>query len=189
MSFIDIIILLIVIAGAIIGYLKGFVKQISSICGIILGLVACNLFGDWATDVLQLIIPESAHWPAAAVTVKATAHIALFIVIYLSTLLVGTLLRSMFTSLHIGAVDKACGSLLCIFKYLLCFSMLLNLWYIIHPASDTFTTRHAMNNRPFEAVLDMAPFTFGLDKMPSSTLTKSTPDNNNIATSLKTQKK
>ena len=112
MSFIDIIILLIVIAGVIIGYLKGFVKQISSICGIILGLVACNLFGDWATDVLQLIIPESAHWPAAAVTVKATAHIALFIVIYLSTLLVGTLLRSMFTSLHIGAVDKACGSLL-----------------------------------------------------------------------------
>ena len=169
MSFIDIIILLIVIAGAIIGYLKGFVKQISSICGIILGLVACNLFGDWATDVLQLIIPESAHWPAAAVTVKATAHIALFIVIYLSTLLVGTLLRSMFTSL--------------------CFSMLLNLWYIIHPASDTFTTRHAMNNRPFEAVLDMAPFTFGLDKMPSSTLTKSAPDNNNIATSLKTLKK
>ena len=170
MSFVDITILLIVVAGAIIGYIKGFVRQISSICGIVLGLIACNMFGGWATDVLRLLVPESAGWPAADVTVKATAHISLFVVVFLSVLLAGTIIRSVFSSLHLGIIDNVCGSVLCVFKYLLCLSIVLNLWYLISPDGDTFKTRHAMNNKPFEVVLDMAPFTFGVDKMPSSTL-------------------
>ena len=92
MSFIDIMIILLVVLGIIIGWMKGFVSQISSICGIVLGLVACNLFGGWATDVLKLLIPESCNWPAADVTVSATAHIVLFVVVFLSVLLAGTLI-------------------------------------------------------------------------------------------------
>ena len=45
MSFIDIMIVMLVLLGIIIDWIKGFVKQMSSICSIALGLVACNLFG------------------------------------------------------------------------------------------------------------------------------------------------
>ena len=167
MSFIDIMIVMLVLLGIIIGWIKGFVKQISSICGIALGLVACNLFGGWATDILKLILPESANWPAAGVTVSATAHIVLFVLVFLGVLLIGTLIKSLVKSMQLGVVDKAGGALFCSFKYLLCFSIVLNLWYLISPHSDTFATRHAMNNKPFEVVLDMAPFTLGSDKLPS----------------------
>lgn len=167
MSFIDIMIILLVVLGIIIGWMKGFVSQISSICGIVLGLVACNLFGGWATDVLKLLIPESCNWPAADVTVSATAHIVLFVVVFLSVLLAGTLIKSIVNSLHLGVIDKVGGAAFCSFKYLLYLSILLNLWYLISPHSDTFTTPHAMNNKPFEVVIDMAPFTLGAEKLPS----------------------
>ena len=129
MSFIDIMIILLVVLGIIIGWMKGFVSQISSICGIVLGLVACNLFGGWATDVLKLLIPESCNWPAADVTVSATAHIVLFVVVFLSVLLAGTLIKSIVNSLHLGVIDKVGGAAFCSFKYLLYLSILLNLWY------------------------------------------------------------
>lgn len=168
MSFIDIMILLLVVLGIIVGCIKGLVSQISSICGIVLGLIVCNLFGGWATDVLKLLLPESANWPAGNVTVSVTAHIVLFVLVFLSVLLAGTLIKSIVNSLHLGAIDKVGGAVFCSFKYLLIFSMLLNLWYIISPHSDTFTTHHAMNNKPFEVVIDMAPFVLGAEKLPSN---------------------
>lgn len=167
MSYIDITILVLVVLGIIIGWMKGLVSQVSSICGIVLGLIACNLFGSWATDVLKLIIPEAAKWPAASVTVSATAHIVLFVVVFLSVLLAGTLIRSIVTSLHLGIIDKVGGAAFCSFKYLLYLSIVLNLWYIVKPQSDTFATTHSMNNKPFELVMDMAPFTLGAEKLPS----------------------
>lgn len=170
MSFIDILILVLVIAGAVIGYMKGMVSQISSICGVVLGLVVCNLFGGAATDIFKALVPESANWPAANVTASAIAHIVLFVLVYLSVLLAGGMIRAMVKSLDLGSIDKVGGSVLCAFKYVLCLSILLNLWHFVNPDSDTFTTRHSMGNVPFEMALDLAPFTFGMSEMPSNTL-------------------
>lgn len=170
MYFIDIVILLLVIAGAVIGYMKGILSQISSICGVVLGLIVCNIFGGVATDIFMAVVPESAKWPAASITASAMAHIILFILVFLSVMLASNAIRSMFKSLNVGEIDKAGGVVLCIFKYLIGLSILLNMWHFISPNSDTFTTRHALNNVPFEVVLDMAPFTLGMDEMPSNTL-------------------
>lgn len=170
MSFVDIVILLIVVLGAIIGFMKGMLSQISSIGGIILGLVACNLFGKWATGIFGQLVPESAGWPYAEVTVTAVANIVLFILVFLSVMLLGGTLKSIVKSLKLGIIDKVGGLLLCVFKWMLAFSIVLNVWHTIKPDSDTFTTCHMMNNVPFEVALDLAPFTFGMDEMPSRTL-------------------
>lgn len=170
MYFIDIVILLLVIAGAVIGYMKGILSQISSIIGVVLGLIVCNILGGVATDVFMAVVPESAKWPAASVTAGAMAHIVLFILVFLSVMLASNAIRSTFKHLSLGGIDKVGGAALCVFKYLIGLSILLNMWHFIAPKSDTFTTRHAMNNVPFEVVLDIAPFTLGMDEMPSSTL-------------------
>lgn len=170
MSFVDVLIILLFMAGVVIGYMKGMLSQISAICGVVAGLIVCNLFGGVATDILKLLIPESANWPAASVTASAVAHIVLFVLVFLSVLLAGNALRSVFKHMHLGAIDKVGGMALCVFRYLLYLSILLNLWHFISPHSSTFTTRHMMNNVPFEIVLDMAPFTFGMDEMPSETI-------------------
>lgn len=170
MYFIDIVILLLVAAGAVIGYMKGVLSQISSICGVVLGLIVCNILGGVATDIFMVVVPESAKWPAASITASAMAHIVLFALVFLSVMLASNTIRSACNHLSLGGIDKIGGAGLCIFKYLIGLSILLNMWHFISPKSDTFTTRHAMNNVPFEVVLDMAPFTLGMDEMPSSTI-------------------
>ena len=81
MSFVDAIIFLAIIAGAVIGYMRGIIKQISSIAALVLGILVCNIFGGWAAEVLRVVVPSSAKWPAADVTTAAFAEILLFVLV------------------------------------------------------------------------------------------------------------
>ena len=101
MGLIDIIILIVAILGLILGYMKGFVGQLSTICGIVLGIIVCNMFGDWATSILVEIVPESAGWPMPEYTTSAIANIVLFLIVFLSIKLVGMMFKSVLKTLQL----------------------------------------------------------------------------------------
>ena len=106
MGLIDIIILIVAILGLILGYMKGFVGQLSTICGIVLGIIVCNMFGDWATSILVEIVPESAGWPMPEYTTSAIANIVLFLIVFLSIKLVGMMFKSVLKTLHLNLLDR-----------------------------------------------------------------------------------
>ena len=56
-STIDIIILVVLGAALIYGLIRGFIKQIASLGGIILGIVACRLFADNVGTLVQRLMP------------------------------------------------------------------------------------------------------------------------------------
>lgn len=170
MTFVDTITVLLFAASVVIGYMRGLVRQATSLLGYILGIIACNMFGDTATDILLTVMPSAAEWPLASVTTHAVAVIVLFLLISLSVRVAGMFLRSIIGMLHLGIVDNIGGSALCLFKYFFIFSILLNLWLMVNPTSDTFTTEHILGNRPFVETINLAPRVLGAETLPGDSL-------------------
>ena len=170
MTFVDTITVLLFVASVVIGYMRGLVRQATSLLGYILGIIACNMFGDTATDILLTVMPSAAEWPLASVTTHAVAVIVLFLLISLSVRVAGMFLRSIIGMLHLGIVDNVGGSALCLFKYFFIFSILLNLWLMVNPTSDTFTTEHILGNRPFVETINLAPRVLGAETLPGDSL-------------------
>lgn len=170
MTFVDTITVLLFVASVVIGYMRGLVRQATSLLGYILGIIACNMFGDTATDILLTVMPSAAEWPLASVTTHAVAVIVLFLLISLSVRVAGMFLRSVIGMLHLGIVDNIGGSALCLFKYCFIFSILLNLWLMVNPTSDTFTTEHILGNRPFVETINLAPRVLGAETLPGDSL-------------------
>lgn len=170
MTFVDTITVLLFVASVVIGYMRGLVRQATSLLGYILGIIACNMFGDTATDILLTVMPSAAEWPLASVTTHAVAVIVLFLLISLSVRVAGMFLRSVIGMLHLGIVDNIGGSALCLFKYFFIFSILLNLWLMVNPTSDTFTTEHILGNRPFVETINLAPRVLGAETLPGDSL-------------------
>lgn len=166
MDIIDGIILIITVVGLVWGYLKGLIGQVTTICGIVLGITACHLWGNWCTSVLIEIIPESANWPEPKYTTSAIANIVLFLFMYLSTKVIGAMCQSIVTKLHIGIIDRLAGALFCVFKYMLIVSIILNVWYMLSPDNTLFTKRHALNNIPFQITMNIAPALLGVNSLP-----------------------
>ena len=170
MTFVDTITVLLFVASVVIGYMRGLVRQATSLLGYILGIIACNMFGDTATDILLTVMPSAAEWPLASVTTHAVAVIVLFLLISLSVRVAGMFLRSIVDMLHLGIIDNIGGSALCLFKYFFIFSILLNLWLMINPTSNTFTTEHILGNRPFVETINLAPRVLGAETLPGDSL-------------------
>ena len=170
MTFVDTITVLLFVASVVIGYMRGLVRQATSLLGYILGIIACNMFGATATDILLTVMPSAAEWPLASVTTHAVAVIVLFLLISLSVRVAGMFLRSVIGMLHLGIVDNIGGSALCLFKYFFIFSILLNLWLMVNPTSDTFTTEHILGNRPFVETINLAPRVLGAETLPGDSL-------------------
>ena len=170
MTFVDTITVLLFVASVVIGYMRGLVRQATSLLGYILGIIACNMFGDTATDILLTVMPSAAEWPLASVTTHAVAVIVLFLLISLSVRVAGMFLRSVIGMLHLGIVDNIGGSALCLFKYFFIYSILLNLWLMVNPTSDTFTTEHILGNRPFVETINLAPRVLGAETLPGDSL-------------------
>ena len=170
MTFVDTITVLLFVASVVIGYMRGLVRQATSLLGYILGIIACNMFGDTATDILLTVMPSATEWPLASVTTHAVAVIVLFLLISLSVRVAGMFLRSVIGMLHLGIVDNIGGSALCLFKYCFIFSILLNLWLMVNPTSNTFTTEHILGNRPFVETINLAPRVLGAETLPGDSL-------------------
>lgn len=170
MTFVDAIIILIVLGGLVLGYRKGLIGQLSSLISWIVAIVLCYKCGDLAQSIFLAIVPSAAQWPLASITVKTVSLAFAFLVVMLAIRLAFRLFKGTLQSIHLGFIDKAGGSLLFMFKYAFLLSIALNLLYAFNPDMDTFGTRHMMNNKPYEFTLDLMPHVLGSEKMPSDSL-------------------
>lgn len=170
MTFVDAIIILIVLGGLVLGYRKGIIGQLSSIISWIVAIVICYKGGDLAQSIFLAIVPSAAGWPLAGITVKTVSLAFAFLAVMLAIRLAMRLFKGTLESIHLGFIDKAGGSLLFMFKYAFLLSIALNLLYAFNPDMDTFGTKHMMNNKPYEFTLDLMPHVLGSEKMPSDSL-------------------
>ncbi len=179
MTLIDTILLLIVVVGAVIGFRKGLIGQLATIVAFALGVAACVLLGDTATQALLALNPKAAEWPMSGVTVHAVAVAVLFLLVALTVRVAAFFVKRLVKAVHFGPLDKAGGAALCIFKWVFGLSIALNLWLAVSPHSEVFSTRHALDNKPFEATLNLMPRILGSDALPGDSLQLSPAEKQN----------
>lgn len=170
LTLVDIIILLILLGGLVIGYSKGLFGQLSSLISWIVAIVLCYCCGDLVKDIFLVFVPSAAEWPLANITVKAVSLAFAFLLVMVVVRLVMRLFKKGTEKAHLGFLDRLGGALLFMFKYTFLLSIALNILYAINPDMDTFATKHMLNNKPYEFTLDLMPQVLGSDKMPSDSL-------------------
>lgn len=170
MTIVDAIIILIILGGLVLGYRKGLIGQLSSLVSWVVAMVLCYKCGDLAKSIFLAIVPSAAEWPLASITVKTVSLAFTFLLVMVVIRLLLRLFKGALSSVKLGFIDKAGGSLLFMFKYAFILSIVLNLLYAFNPDMDTFGTKHMLENKPYEFTLDLMPLVLGSEKMPSDSL-------------------
>lgn len=137
MTALDIVIIIFCGVGLVTGLCKGCIRQLGSIAAIVLGVVACRLWGDAATDIVAgwLDAPaDDGGWSCRAAAVLG--NVALFLVVYILTVVVAKVLHQMSHTLMLGPLDHVAGGLLGMFKWIFLLSVLINMWLVLNPLSD-----------------------------------------------------
>ena len=117
MTTIDIIILIALGAGVIIGFMKGFIRQLASILGLIVGLLAAKaLYTSLAVKLCPTVIDS-----------MTVAQILAFVIIWIAVPLIFTLVASVLTkameAVSLGWLNRLLGAGLGALKYLLLVSL------------------------------------------------------------------
>lgn len=168
MTALDIVIILVFIGSAAYGFWKGIVVQVGAIAAVVMGILACRLFGDEATRFLGGMLgsvsdsPELSHY-----IVSVTAYVVLFVLGYVLTRALASFVKTVVNALFMGAVDRILGALFSIFQWMLITSIVLNIWQIIDSSRNVVSLSSLAHGKIAQAILDLAPAVFGFEKFPN----------------------
>lgn len=109
MNILDYIILGLITLFGIRGIFRGFFKEISSLAGIIVGLLIGNHYNPQMADVLKAYIPLEKYLPFVSL-------ITLFLLAFLFFTLLGILLHHLFKRLFIAWFDRSLGVIFALVK-------------------------------------------------------------------------
>lgn len=119
MSFIDIIIILFLLWGAVEGFLKGLIIEVATLASLILGVYLAIRYSPYTEEILRDFLN---------VTSRYIAYIALavtFVVVVSGVYVIGKLLTKLVDILTLGWVNKFIGSVFGIVKYMVIVCVLL----------------------------------------------------------------
>lgn len=161
MTVIDIVILLVLAAGVLLGYKRGIISEMATIVGVVLGFVVCLALGDAAVGALRSMCPGWEKWPMAAETSSAIALGVLFIVVWLVCYIVGKLLKGVTHSLMLGPLDRILGAVAGALIVLLLTSFVLNVYFVSKPDAEMFKPERLENDKPLFLTLNTVPWLLG----------------------------
>jgi membrane protein required for colicin V production len=118
LNILDIILAGLLIIGAVRGYRKGIILEITGLLGLFLALFGAFQFVDWGvTFIAQFVEVNSGILPAVA-------FIAIFVGILVSVYLLGNLIKATFHITPFGIFDSLFGGIVGILKWALIISLL-----------------------------------------------------------------
>ena len=161
MAFIDIVILVVAILGAVIGLWRGLVRSIGGLAGLLLGIIACRLFGNDFSGVFIDLFPSTDKY-----LVTIFAYILLFVVVFVCAKLIAHLMRSLLKALSLGIFDAIGGGLFGAFKFLLVLSIILNAMCVFAPDAEILHSSTLLEGKCLVGVIKLAPYLWGLDIFP-----------------------
>ena len=109
MNLLDYIIIITMIYLIVKGILRGFIREIASLMGIILGIWLANLFQPQMTDLLKSYLPFARYLPLISFAI-------IFAAVLISCNILGWALKLLFKKILLGWVDRSLGALLAVAK-------------------------------------------------------------------------
>ncbi len=121
MNWFDLVVITLILLSLTKGLFSGLVMQIASLAGIILGAV-------FAGKLSEIIAPKLIHFTEASPhIIGPTSYILAFAGIIVALYFAGKLLDSFVDAIKMTALNKLAGAVFCMAKWLIIFSILLNL--------------------------------------------------------------
>lgn len=111
MTWLDIIVLLPILVGLVIGLKKGLIIELSGLLTIIVGYLCTHLFGAYATGWLM----QQFTWSEAICSV--VAHALLFVAVSLLLHLLAKLLTKLFKTIKLGWLNRLLGGVFGMIKW------------------------------------------------------------------------
>lgn len=170
MTTIDIIIIALFLLGAIAGLVKGFLKQLATLAGLIVGLIAAKL----------LYIPLS-EWFCPAVTedvgfARILAFVLVWVAVPLVFILLGALLTKAVKAIALGWLNRWLGAGLGALKMLLLLSVLMNVLEYADPEGHLVSRTKREESVLYEPVRSFA----GIFIPAARQVTEQLVDDNNL---------
>jgi membrane protein required for colicin V production len=109
MNLLDYIIIILMTFLIVRGILRGLIKEIFSLAGIVLGIWLAILFQPQATDFLRSYLPDGKYLPLLSIA-------ALFAAIFISSNIIGWTVKLLFEKAFLGWLDRALGACLAVAK-------------------------------------------------------------------------
>ena len=153
MGALDYIILGILLLAAVLGAMKGFVRQIGTIAGLVLGVIVCHIWGGSIAD--ALVSSGSEHEAVFRVLI----YTLVFAAVFLGASLIASLFGKVLSALHVRVIDRVAGSVFSVAATLLVMSVVLNVYLTISPETKA---RFDTPSKPWRtAVAKFAPTLMG----------------------------
>lgn len=147
----DILILVVILAGALLGFSRGIIGQAGQLAAVAAGCICSRLFGD---AVARFFAGESSPEMLDYVAGYAVA----FIAAYLLTWVIARVLRKVVSTVRLGIVDRLAGAVFKAALWTLMLSLALNLYLLVR--GDSHLLDHP--EKPWRmAVIKFAPAALG----------------------------
>lgn len=157
MSAIDIFIVIVLAVALIYGLRKGIIKQLGSLLGIAMGILACRLFGGVLSDYFVGQNPDSTDLYISGIF----TNIILFAAGFLLTLLIVKALRKVTDSVGLSFFDRLGGAVFSVFEWFFILSLIFNFWQALRPGTDITESSEMLDGVPAKVIMDLAPVVIG----------------------------
>ena len=151
MCTIDIVMLVLVVGMSIWGFVRGVVRQIGDLTGLILGIIGANLWGNACSVWLQ----AQTNW--SLIGCQIVAYIGVFLLIYLTARIVALFIRALTRLVKLGWIDSVLGGLFSAFKFLLLTSVILNLLMLVTKDAQVWRSEELTRAECYEPMKGFAP--------------------------------
>lgn len=118
MNLLDIFLLIPLLWGAIRGFSKGFIREITTLAGLVAGIFVSVIVADTAARVLAALI----NWNPIPVLILAFA--ITFVLVFMLFSLLGRLLEKIFRAFFLNPVNRMAGLIFGVLKYAFFISLL-----------------------------------------------------------------
>ena len=165
MTVLDIVIVIIFVVAAVIGFRKGFITQLGSLAAIVIAIFACRLLGGQVTELISPASPdvpeaqEANSFPHYITTM--VAYGVVYLVAYYAVVLVAKLLRLVARTVMLGPLDRIGGALVSVVKWFIPVSLVLNLYIAMYPNCNLAEKSHLCGGQPVVWIVELAPKILG----------------------------
>lgn len=121
MNWFDLVIVILILITLIKGFFSGFVMQVATLAGIILGAIFAGKLAEIIAPELIELVEGSSH------IIGPLSYIIAFVAILVGLFFIGKLLESFIDALQMGMLNRLAGALFCSVKWIIIFSIVLNL--------------------------------------------------------------
>lgn len=153
MTLLDILIVVLAISGAFVGWRKGLTGQLGAVAGVLVAIILCRWFGRDLAGAFS----EPDDTPSTVMLHTVLAYVVLAVGAYVGVRVIARFVGSITKALNLSFVNRAAGAVFGVFEWMLGLSLMLNLWVGVFPDTELRTSNNAM----VEGIRDLGPAVMG----------------------------